>query len=60
MGMISVKCPNCGANVEFASGRDYGYCEYCGSKVMQEKIIVEHRYDESGKYENYLKLAGSA
>ena len=53
MGITALKCPGCGANVEFDSNRDYGFCEYCGTKVMQEKIVVEHKIDESQKYQNF-------
>ncbi|MBQ6543666.1 MAG: hypothetical protein IJL77_04685 [Clostridia bacterium] len=60
MGIVALKCPGCGANVEFDSSRDYGFCEYCGTKVMQEKVIIEHRIDESDKYNNYIKLADGA
>lgn len=60
MGIKAVKCPSCGADVMFDEGCESGFCEFCGSKVMQEKIIIEHRVDESGKYENYVRLADNA
>ena len=60
MGITALKCPGCGANVEFDSDRDYGFCEYCGTKVMQEKIVVEHRVDETEKYGNIIRLANQA
>lgn len=43
MGFVIINCPNCGAEIELDSQREYGYCTYCGTKVVQEKIIVEHR-----------------
>lgn len=60
MGFTAVKCPSCGADVRINDGSESGYCEFCGSKVMQEKIIVEHRIDESGKYNNLVRLAHNA
>ena len=60
MGITALKCPGCGANVEFDSGRDFGFCEYCGTKVMQEKTVVVHKVDESEKYDNLLRLANQA
>ncbi len=60
MGLVSMKCPSCGANLELDNSKDYGICDYCGTKVMQEKIVVEHRIDESGKYKNYINLANRA
>ena len=46
--------------MEYDADREYGICEYCGTKLVQEKIVVEHRTDESGKYKNYLSLADRA
>lgn len=43
MGFTAVKCPSCGANVELDDSRDFGFCTYCGAKIVQDKIIVEHR-----------------
>lgn len=43
MGFIAVKCPNCGAEVNLDESREFGFCTYCGTKVVQEKIVVEHR-----------------
>lgn len=60
MSFTAVKCPSCGADVKINDDSESGYCEFCGSKVMQEKIIVEHRVDESGKYNNLIRLANNA
>lgn len=32
--MISVKCPDCGANLSVEAGRPFLFCSYCGTKVM--------------------------
>lgn len=58
--MKALKCPSCGADVNISENSDYGYCEFCGTKVMQEKIIVEHRVDKSGDYKNFIQLANKA
>ena len=31
--MISLSCPNCGANLQVASDRESFFCEYCGQKI---------------------------
>ena len=31
--MISVKCPECGANLSVEAGRPFLFCSYCGTKV---------------------------
>ena len=43
MGFIAVKCPQCGADVQLDDSREYGFCNYCGTKVIQDKVVVEHR-----------------
>ena len=43
MGFTAVKCPSCGASVELDSSREFGFCSYCGTKIVQDKIIHEHR-----------------
>lgn len=43
MGFVTLNCPSCGAEIQLDSGRDFGFCTYCGTKVVQEKIIYEHR-----------------
>ena len=43
MGFVELKCPNCGAKIQLDNTREFGFCSYCGTKLAQEKIIVEHR-----------------
>jgi DNA-directed RNA polymerase subunit RPC12/RpoP len=34
MALISLKCPNCAGDIELDDSRKFGFCMYCGSKVM--------------------------
>lgn len=43
MGFVAVKCPSCGAEVNLDESREFGFCTYCGTKVLQDKIVIEHR-----------------
>lgn len=43
--MIACKCPNCGADIQVDETREFGFCTYCGTKVMQDKVVVEHSDD---------------
>ncbi len=47
---ISVKCPNCNANLSVEEGRSFAYCSYCGSKVMihNENEHIYRNIDEAG------------
>lgn len=43
MGFVKLNCPNCGAEMNLDSSREFGFCQYCGTKVVQDRIVVEHR-----------------
>ncbi|MBR6941250.1 MAG: TFIIB-type zinc ribbon-containing protein [Clostridia bacterium] len=64
MGLVAMKCPGCGANIELDDSREFGFCNYCGTKVMQDKIVVEHsgsvKVDNTEYVEKYLQNARRA
>jgi len=39
MSIIALKCPNCGGNLEFEDSREFGFCQFCGTKVMIREEI---------------------
>lgn len=41
MALVSLRCPSCGADIELDEKREFGFCSYCGTKVMMDKQIVE-------------------
>lgn len=43
MRFIKVSCPSCGGDVELSGDREYGFCTFCGSKIVRDKILVEHK-----------------
>lgn len=34
MKIIALKCPNCNANIELNRDKEFGFCNYCGTKIM--------------------------
>ena len=64
MSLVAMKCPACGADIELDSNREFGFCSFCGSKVMLERIIVEHqgnvKIDNSEYVEKFLQNARRA
>ncbi len=36
MKMISLKCPSCGGGLSVEQGRDFTFCQYCGTKILFE------------------------
>ena len=47
---ISVKCPECGANLPMEEGRKEMFCSYCGSKVVMsnDNEYIYRHIDEAG------------
>lgn len=61
MGFIPMICPQCGAQVQLDESREFGFCSYCGTKIVQDKVVVEHRgnvgVDHSAEIDNLLRRA---
>ena len=47
---ISVKCPECGANLNIEGDREHAFCTYCGTKILlhNENEHIYRRIDEAG------------
>lgn len=64
MGFISTNCPGCGSPIELDDTREYGFCQFCGTKIVQDKVIVEHKgevkIDNSDLVEKYHQNANRA
>ena len=39
MALISLQCPNCAGDIELEDSRDFGFCLYCGTKIMVTKDV---------------------
>ena len=42
MALKPLKCPECGANIELDDTREFGFCNFCGTKVMLKEVIEVH------------------
>lgn len=64
MGFISTNCPGCGSPIELDDSREFGFCQFCGTKIVQDKIVVEHKgevkIDNSEIVKKYLENAHRA
>lgn len=60
MPLISLRCPNCGASIEFSEDAKIGYCMHCGNKVaiMEDARKVEIEYGST--VDNWRKLCVDA
>lgn len=63
MSFINVKCPSCGGDIQLDSTREFGFCLYCGAKVVNSDIHpdIEELYKKAESaykehnYSNYSK-----
>lgn len=42
MAFVAAKCTQCGAEIEVDNARETGFCQYCGTKYVTEKVINNH------------------
>ena len=38
MGIIQVSCPSCGGEIQLDDTRAFGFCLYCGSKIINSEL----------------------
>lgn len=42
--IISLKCPECNANISIEKDRKYCFCQYCGTKIIIDDGSTVHTY----------------
>ena len=42
--IISLKCPECGADISLEEGHKQCFCQYCGAKIMIDDGSTTHTY----------------
>lgn len=72
MNIVTLKCPNCGGEIELEDGLEIMYCKYCGSKLMvdgmsdgmvnarvrlREMDHEERMWDKETEFEKFTLLA---
>lgn len=47
--LIKLKCPDCGASLEFEADREQAFCSYCGAKILihNENEYIYRNIDEA-------------
>ena len=55
MALVPLKCPNCGGEIQIDGSFKYGFCIYCGTKIMNEPQGTDNNRDT--ELINLLKLA---
>lgn len=58
MVLIALKCPSCNGDIQLDDNNEFGFCMYCGCRVvLQEKIKQQISIDESSKVKSLLSTA---
>ena len=42
--IISLKCPECGADISIEEGHKQCFCQYCGAKIILDDGNTTHTY----------------
>ena len=58
MGLVKLSCPSCGGEIEFDDKVKFGFCMFCGTKIMNEAAMPKTvTIDNTDKLNNCLHLA---
>ncbi len=53
MALVSLRCPRCGGDIELDDSREFGFCQYCGNRIMIQRevnqVIVQNGSDSQTK-----------
>lgn len=48
MAFVPMKCPSCGADISLDDSKEYGFCQFCGTRIMNtaiQRLKVEYSGD---------------
>ena len=48
MPVLTLLCSKCGGTIELEDSREYGFCTYCGTKIIIEKPAKANPFDVEG------------
>jgi DNA-directed RNA polymerase subunit RPC12/RpoP len=59
MGLVSIKCPNCGGAVDFDEKRNYWICNHCGHKSIYEEppSLQQINKKDRADIDKWIKIA---
>lgn len=57
MALVQLKCTECGAPIELDDSREFGFCMYCGMKILLQRTDPSKvELDYSNQMKNWEKL----
>lgn len=59
MKLVALKCPNCNSDIELDKDREFGFCNYCGTKIVVADAVqkVTVNINRASEINNILKRA---
>lgn len=55
--IFALKCPECNGNINLESDRKFGFCQYCGTKIMIDSVKNEIDEQKMDKVSNLFDFA---
>ncbi len=55
MAIVALKCPHCGGDLQLDDSRQFGFCQYCGTKIMIQEQIVNNNTNYTTVNNNYIE-----
>lgn len=59
MALIALKCPHCNGDFQIDDGTVFGFCTYCGTKILVSELVTE-KQELVRKVAALLKVAAEA
>ena len=61
MALIALKCPHCNGDIQFDAERNFGFCNYCGSKIMRDDVLTANvNINNDQEVRSCIELAAEA
>lgn len=54
--VIKLKCSECGGNIELDNNREFGYCQFCGTKIYLENSEYAKRVNAENNYIHFAEI----
>jgi len=58
MGLISLRCPSCNGDIKLDNANEFGYCLYCGNKVVLIDSLSSNKEERNS--DNFSELGMNA
>lgn len=58
MTLVPLKCPNCAGDIQLDDGREFGFCIYCGTRILISEFVTQKvEVDYSRRASSFAEIA---